>query len=197
MADLNAPLKILVLEDDPADAELIEHTLRRADRSCEVHSVTDESSFVRALESFDPHVVLSDHGVAGFECADALRTVQTLKPECAFLVVSGGVDLTTTTCLRSGAVDFIHKSELSRLYTAIQIALRERASFLRLSDRQRQVLCMLAAGASTKSIASRLGVSVKTVETHRSQAMKRLGLGDIASVVRYAVRLGIVSAMEA
>jgi DNA-binding NarL/FixJ family response regulator len=196
MTDLNAPLKVLLLEDDPADAELVAHTLRRADRSCEVRSVSDEGEFTRELESLDPHVVLSDRGVPGFGAPDALRAVQSQKPECAFLLVSGGLDLTLTTCLRSGAVDFVNKSELSRLYTAIQAALRERTSFLKLSDRQRQVVKLLAGGASTKAIASRLGVSVKTVETHRSQAMKRLGLGDIASVVRYAVRLGIVSAMN-
>lgn len=197
MTDLNAPLKVLLLEDDAADAELIAATLRRADRNCEVRLANDEGDFVRELESFDPHAVLSDRGVAGFSASDALRTVQNSKPECAFLLVFAGVDHTATECLRAGAVDLVQKSELSRLYGAIQAALRQRASFLKLSDRQREVLKLLAAGRSTKGIASVLGVSVKTVETHRSQAMKRLGLGDIASVVRYAVRLGIVSAMEA
>ena len=64
----------------------------------------------------------------------------------------------------------------------------------RLTSRQRQVLQLIAEGSNTKDIAYRLKISVKTVETHRTNLMNRLGIHDIAGLVRYAVRIGLVSA---
>ncbi len=66
--------------------------------------------------------------------------------------------------------------------------------FERLTPRQRQVLQLIAEGRSMQEIASELKLSVKTVETHRAQLMERLGLYDIAGLVRYAIRTGITSA---
>jgi DNA-binding NarL/FixJ family response regulator len=66
----------------------------------------------------------------------------------------------------------------------------------KLSSRQHQVLQLLAAGLSAGEIARRLGLSVKTVETHRAQVMHRTGIHDLAGLVRYAVRVGIVSAAD-
>ena len=62
-----------------------------------------------------------------------------------------------------------------------------------LTPRQREILQLVAEGKSTKEVAQVLGVSVKTVETHRSQIMDRLSIRDLAGLVRYAVRTGLVS----
>jgi DNA-binding NarL/FixJ family response regulator len=62
-----------------------------------------------------------------------------------------------------------------------------------LTLRQREILQLIAEGTNTKEIASMLGISVKTVETHRSQVMNRLGIHDVAGLVRYAIRTGLVS----
>lgn len=62
-----------------------------------------------------------------------------------------------------------------------------------LTPRQRQILQMVAEGRSTREIADRLHVSVKTVETHRAQIMERLGIYDVAGLVRFAIRAGLVS----
>lgn len=63
-----------------------------------------------------------------------------------------------------------------------------------LTPRQEEILKMLALGRSAKEIAYDLNLSVKTVETHRSQIMERLGIRDLPSLVRYAIRVGLVSA---
>ncbi|HEX9194208.1 MAG TPA: response regulator transcription factor [Burkholderiales bacterium] len=63
-----------------------------------------------------------------------------------------------------------------------------------LTPRQRQVLQLIAEGHSTKEIAYRLELSVKTIETHRAQLMERLQIRDIAGLVKYAIRYGLVSA---
>ncbi len=63
-----------------------------------------------------------------------------------------------------------------------------------LSPRQREILKAIAGGRSTKQIAYDLGLSVKTIETHRAQIMERLDIHDLAGLVRFAVRVKLVSA---
>lgn len=65
-----------------------------------------------------------------------------------------------------------------------------------LTRRQQEVLRLIAEGHGTKSIARRLGISVKTVETHRSQLMERLDIHEVAGLVRYAIRTGLVTSGE-
>lgn len=60
-----------------------------------------------------------------------------------------------------------------------------------LTSRQREIVALIATGLGTKEIAHQLGISPKTVETHRSQIMERLGISDIPSLVRYAIRTGL------
>jgi DNA-binding NarL/FixJ family response regulator len=62
-----------------------------------------------------------------------------------------------------------------------------------LTPRQREVLQLIAEGRTTQEIAERLQVGVKTVETHRAQLMERLDIHDVAGLVRYAIRTGLVS----
>ena len=119
--------------------------------------------------------------------------------------------------LRSGAAGFIAKSasseELEQAVMAVargekylpaelstQAILRylddPRAFLPELTARQLEVLRMIAEGHTTKEIARRLEISVKTVETHRAQIMHRLDIHDIAGLVRYALRIGLVKLDE-
>jgi DNA-binding NarL/FixJ family response regulator len=66
----------------------------------------------------------------------------------------------------------------------------------RLTARQREVLQLIAEGSTVKQIAQTLGISVKTAETHRAQIMERLGIHDLAGLVRYAIRAGIIESGE-
>ncbi len=61
-----------------------------------------------------------------------------------------------------------------------------------LSPRQREILQLIAEGRSTKEIAAHLDLSIKTVETHRTELMERLGIHGVAGLVRYTIRTGIV-----
>ncbi len=65
-----------------------------------------------------------------------------------------------------------------------------------LTSRQREIWQLIAEGFTTKEIAQKLGISVKTVETHRTQLMKKLGIHDLASLVRLAIRIGLITAYE-
>jgi DNA-binding NarL/FixJ family response regulator len=188
-----AGLRILILEDDPRDAELEAHALRRADPACAVQVVDSRGTFTHALDSFLPDVILSDSGVAGFRALDALHLLQSNLPSSPLLLVSGTLEQTGTECLKAGAADYVPKTDLERLGYAIRVALEVRAPLRRLSARQSSVFQRLASGQSTKEIASHLRISVKTIETHRAQVMRRLEIHDLAGLVRYAIRVGVVS----
>src|SRR5258705_8864708 len=155
-----AGLRILILEDDPRDAELEAHALRRADPACAVQVVDTRGSFTHALESFAPDVILSDSGVPGFHALDALHLLQSNLPSSPLLLVSGTLEQTGTACLKAGAADYVPKADLARLGCAIRAALEVRTPLRRLSARQSAVLQRLASGQSTKAIASHLRIYV-------------------------------------
>jgi DNA-binding NarL/FixJ family response regulator len=189
-------LRILLLEDDPSDVDLLSDALDRGYPGCDLLRVGSAMEFRRALESFAPDIILSDHGVGDFSCLEALRMSQSRLPGTPFFVVSGSFGQSASEALKGGAADFIRKADLSRLAPAMSSALKLRAPLRTLSQRQAEVLQLLAAGSSMREIARQLGRSVKTVETHRAEAMKRLGIRDLAGLVRYAVQVGLVSAMQ-
>lgn len=70
---------------------------------------------------------------------------------------------------------------------------KEQSPFTILTPRQREILQLVAEGCTTKEIAGQLNISVKTVESHRTQIMERLHIHDIAGLVRYAIRTGLIS----
>jgi len=80
--------------------------------------------------------------------------------------------------------------EAGEWYARLQ-ASQESASS-ELTPRNREVLCLVADGISTKGIAARLKISVKTAEYHRAHLMKKLGVRGVAGLVRYAIRAGVI-----
>jgi DNA-binding NarL/FixJ family response regulator len=186
-------LKILLLEDDPLDAELIVGALHRTAPGWKVQRVATRAAFTQALASLEPNVVLSDHAVSSFDAFDALQLTRTRRPGIPFVLVAGMFEETTARCLRSGADNFVNKSDLSRLSPAIVAAVAVREPLLKLSERQLQVLQLIALGCSTRETARRMQLSVKTVETHRAEVMKRLEIHDVAGLVRFAIRVGLIA----
>jgi DNA-binding NarL/FixJ family response regulator len=62
-----------------------------------------------------------------------------------------------------------------------------------LTSRQREILQLVAEGSSSKQVAAKLGISIKTVEAHRAQIMERIGAQDVTGLVRFAIRVGLIS----
>jgi DNA-binding NarL/FixJ family response regulator len=192
---LTKTLRILLVEDDARDAELIEEQLRRTGMKATLQRVDTEKGFASGLREFAPDVVLSDHSLAQFNAKAALKVLRAVRPTTPLIVVSGLIDgQTVVACVRAGAEDILLKDHLARLGSAIEAALSVRRRIRKLSPRQLEVLRQVAEGHTTADIARRLGLSVKTVETHRSELMKRLGIHDVVGLVRYAVRIGLVLA---
>ena len=184
-------LRVLLLTPDPRDADLITCAVERSTPPNTVVHVETRAEFVRALEVFEPDVILCDHG-AEFSAAGALRLAQAQLQASPFLLLADTFEQSSSDCLKMGAWDCIFRSDLSRLLPAINLAIEARTPLRRLSRRQREVLQLLAMGCSTREIAERLRLSVKTVETHRAAIMKRLGIRQLANLVRYSLRVGLI-----
>ncbi len=117
-------LRILLVEDSQADAEMVLRQLRELPRAFEHLRVASESGLRTALADFRPDVILSDFRMPGFSGQQALEMVMTLAPAVPFLFVSGtiGEELAIDT-LQKGAVDYVLKDNLRRLPNAIERAL--------------------------------------------------------------------------
>jgi DNA-binding NarL/FixJ family response regulator len=188
-------IRVLLLENNEVEAELISAQLVESLDSS-VHKVDSEESFTAALSDFAPDVVLCDPGLTTFNAAAALEVLRGVRPGVPLIVVTGNADeRQTIEWLRAGAEDVIPKSNLERLPEAIRAALAARQPLGRLTPRQLQVFRLVCEGHSTPEIARRLQLSAKTVETHRTELMKRLGIHDVVTLVRHAIRLGIVSGL--
>ena len=186
-------LRVLMVDNSEADAELIKQELSRAGMAPVTRRVVSESEFASALNEFSPDVVLSDHS-AHFNVCGVLQLLRKLRPAAPLIVVSGSVNSEkAVACVRAGAEDVILKQSISRLPESISHAVSIRRPLKRLTPRQIEVLRMVAEGQRTRDIASELKLSVKTVESHRGEVMKRLGLHDVVSLVRYAVRVGLIA----
>lgn len=187
-------LRVLLLEDAPADAELVTESLVRSGLHVVTERVDSRDAFTTALRDFAPDVVLSDHALAQFDARAALELLKTIRPTVALIVVTGALDEQSAAAfVRAGAEEIILKGNLARLVPAIESALSVRRPLEKLTPRQMEVLRLMAAGLTTPEIARELNLSSKTIETHRSEIMKRVGIHDIVGLVRYAVRVGLVS----
>jgi two-component system, cell cycle sensor histidine kinase and response regulator CckA len=124
---------ILVLEDSVADAELVAYELRRAGLQFILRHVTDKAEFLAELEKFQPDIVLSDFSLPQFTGLEALRLVNRFPREIPFILVTGSqTEEVAVECMKEGAVDYILKTNLLRLPSAVRNALKQLES-----DRQR------------------------------------------------------------
>jgi DNA-binding NarL/FixJ family response regulator len=186
-------LRILLLEVSAADAELVRQELDRAGLKAITERLDTPDAFTRALEDFAPDVVLADHRLAQFDAAAALQVVRAVRPIVPLIVVVEAFDAhIAAASLRAGVEDIVLKSNLTSLRPVIEAALAVRQPLGKLSPRQLEVLRLVSEGQTTREIARWLRISVKTVETHRAEVMKRLDIHDVAGLVRYAVRVGLV-----
>lgn len=162
-----------------------------------------------------PDVVVLDMTMPELDGLDAIRQIKKSLPETEVVVFSAhpSEDIIGEV-FDAGAKSYIEKTEASRdLVNAIRSLAEHRPFFTskasetifaklltpgarklsgrseqRLTAREREIVCLLAQSSSNKEIATTLGISVRTVETHRATLMHKLGVHSVAGVVRYAIR---------
>jgi signal transduction histidine kinase len=119
-------IQILMVEDDPADAELIKHALRKDGLCFSAKRVDSHDEYLSALEAGTPDVILSDYSLPAFDGYKALAMAQERHPDVPFIFVTGtmGEEVAIET-LKNGATDYVLKLRLGRLAPAVHRALRE------------------------------------------------------------------------
>jgi DNA-binding NtrC family response regulator len=119
-------IKILMLEDLEEDAGLVDRILKKADISFVRTRVDAEPEFIEALDNFKPDIILSDHSLPQFNSIEALRICGEKKIDIPFILVTGAVsEEFAVSCLKMGAVDYVLKTNLSRLPQAVVYALQQ------------------------------------------------------------------------
>ena len=181
-----------------------------------VGEASDGQEAQELAEKTQPDVAILDVSMPVLNGIDAARELKKSSPKTkAILLTKHDEDQYVTEALRAGAKGFVLKSQAAddlvhairevcrgSVYvspciarTAVEAYLSKRyTSADPLSGRERQVLQLVGEGLTTKDIASRLGISAKTAESHRTRLMKKLDIHETASLVRYAIRRGLIEA---
>ncbi|MFC3944611.1 DNA-binding response regulator [Pseudomonas gingeri NCPPB 3146 = LMG 5327] len=186
-----------------------------------IGEANDGAQLLEAVERLNPDIILLDLSMRDTGGLDALRQLQAVRPQSKVLILSMHTDpQLIMQALEIGAHGYLLKdttaTELAQAlealrnderylspaiaHTVINQALTQvqRHSLVEtethnLTGRQLEILRLIVRGKSTREIANGLGLSIKTVETHRSQIMKRLQIFDVAGLVLFAVRERIIS----
>ena len=210
-------IRVLLVDDHRLFRDGL-RTLLEQEADLEVVGVAaDGQSVLTQIGTCRPNVVLMDVSMPGLNGLEATRHLHADHPDVAVLMLSMHADHRfVVEALRAGALGYVPKDcEISELSAAIRAVFRgqlylspllagrivrdylammgDRAdsAFSVLSAREREVLQMLAEGRSAKDIAGALGVSIKTVETHRKNIMDKLDIHSVAELTKYAIREGI------
>src|ERR1700737_4167422 len=193
---------VYVLDDDAAVLRSLERLLSSA--NFEPVTFDRPDAFLAAAKTFKPGCVLLDVRLPDMSGLDVQAQLLKMRTDLAVIVVTGQGDIQTAVrAMKAGAADFLEKpySDDALLGSIeagfgretdldIADAVRRVAT---LSARERDVLDGLLAGRQNKLIAYDLGISVRTVEVHRARMMERLGLRQLAEVIR----LGVMARLNA
>jgi DNA-binding NarL/FixJ family response regulator len=211
-----AALRILLVDDHALVRAGMRSLLQDLTGIEVVAEASDGVEALAAAERERPDVVLMDIAMKGMNGLEAAARLRERLPAVKVIILSMHTsEEYVLLALRAGAAAYLIKdSATSELELALKSVMRGETylspaisrqvvdGYVQrvgagagpdpLTSRQREVLKRIAEGRSTKEIAYELNLSVKTVETHRAQIMERLGIRDVAGLVRYAMRAGLV-----
>ncbi len=210
-------LRLMIVEDHALVRAGMRALLQKINGIEVVADVGDGWEAVKAVETYTPDLVLMDIAMPGLNGLDATSRIMKESSNTRVILLSMYANEEyLRQALQVGASGYLLKgADLAELELAIRTVERgetyltpavakyaveayrnksgEPSSPLaRLSGRQREILQLIAEGSTTKEIAQRLNLSVKTVETHRAQLMERLEIHDVPGLVRLAIRVGLV-----
>jgi len=212
------PIRVVLADDHVlirAGLRALLHSLPNIEVIAEA---SDGHEAVEVIARHQPDVVIMDIGMPGLNGVDSTRRIVKQFPGTRVVILSMHANEEYVgRALEAGAMGYLLKgaepAELELVFKAVMrgetylspsIARHLVQDYLShrkektqplpdLTARQREVLQLIAEGCSTKDIANKLKLSVKTVDTHRSELMHRLDIHDVAGLVRYAIRTGLVS----
>jgi DNA-binding NarL/FixJ family response regulator len=210
------PIRVLLIDDHALVRAGIRALLGRHEGVEVVGEAAGGHEALRLIEELQPDIVLLDIAMPGLNGLEVLAESTKRFPHVRVIILTvheaGEYALRA---LRAGAAGYLPKSAAStELHEAIDTVARgenyvsgevARETILqqakgtadeylleKLTPRQHEILILMVEGNSTRDIAGTLKISVKTVESHRAQLMERLNIHEVAGLVRYAIRMGLV-----
>jgi DNA-binding NarL/FixJ family response regulator len=210
------PIRVLIADDHALVRAGIRALVEQIEGVVVVGEAGKGNEALELIRELEPNLILLDITMPDGSGFEVLEEMQKKHPDTRVIVLTvHEAGEYAIRALRQGAAGFLPKSAAStELEQAIQAVIRgdvyispetsrktlleygkgvtKRELLATLSPRQREVLRLIAEGRTTKQMAQLLEISVKTVETHRAQLMERLGIHDVAGLVRYAIIVGLI-----
>jgi DNA-binding NarL/FixJ family response regulator len=210
------PLRVLVVDDQVLLRAGLCELVKLLPNVNVVAQAGDGREALRLIKTHDPDIILMDTAMPGMNGLEATVLTKKQFPNVKVIILSeNSSEEFVFRALRSGADGLVIKDDsVEELYRAIKavgqgnrhlspkVTTRVVLGYLegqsssvkpvKLSPRQREILQLIGQGKATKEIATLLKVSVNTVKTHRLKLMEKLGAHEVASLVRYAAKLGLL-----
>jgi DNA-binding NarL/FixJ family response regulator len=212
------PIRVLIADDHTLVRAGIRGLLQRLPDVEVVGEAGEGQEALRLAEVLQPDVVLMDIGMPGLNGLEAAARLATLGTTIRVIILSmHTAEEYVLRALRAGCAGYLLKgAAVSELEVAVRAVARGETYLSpavskqvvddyvgrtggatgpldALTPRQREILQLVAEGNTSKDIAARLALSVKTIEAHRAHIMERLDVHDLAGLVRFAVRVGLVT----
>jgi two-component system, NarL family, invasion response regulator UvrY len=208
-------IQVFVADDHAVVREGIKRIIASAGDLTVAGEAANGEDLVKQLATGSCDVVVMDLSMPGLPGLEVLQEIRRSRPKLPVLVLSMyPADQYAVRTLKAGASGYLHKGgppeelitairrvvtgrryvtdEVAQCLAAHVDAASEKPPHERLSNREFQVLCLLASGKSASEIAEELGLSVKTVSTFRRRVLEKLGLNHNAELVRYALKHGLI-----
>ena len=211
------PLRLVVVEDQAAIREMLAETLGRQGEARIIGEAATGAEGLALVQRLQPDLVLLDIQMPGMSGIEFLRRLRRATDRTKVLVFSARQEAHVIRSLvQEGIHGYVNKTQrFAELRQAVERVGRggtwfdeafgqtvrdalanPRAQADRqietLTPREREVALLIAHSHSSKEVATRLGLSIKTAENHRSNLMRKLGVRDVAGLVRYLIRQGLV-----
>lgn len=205
--------RVLLVDDHPAFRKGIGFVLERNSKFDVCGEASNFSEALEAMRTQNPDVAVVDISLPGQDGLELIKALLAERPKLAILVVSMHEEsVYALRTLRAGALGYVSKTNYSddilaalesisdgRLHIGPQFRddlisrvieseeLDNRSPLDSLSEREKEIVGLIGRGHSTREIAKALGISMKTVETHRNRTKNKLGLRDGGELVRFAI----------
>ena len=193
-------IRILLAEDNPDDATLIQRQLRQSGVDVTIRRVDSAPAFLAALDEVDPDIVLTDHSMPQFTARDALRIARDARPQTPVIVVTGSLDEETAAdYIKQGAADYVLKAHLVRLPAALVGALERRRALVA-TEAAHKALQGSEAKFARAFNANPSGMAITTLEGRvvdvNEAFLRTLGYTREEAIGRTTVELGLWRSQE-
>ncbi len=209
------PIRALIADDHALVRAGIRALVEKIDDVSVIAETGEGGEALRLIKELKPDVVLLDVTMPGLSGLEVLAESRKHLPNVRVIILTVHDEAEyAMQALRAGAAGFLPKSAAANelqvaietvsrgeIYVSDEVSRRTLLEYSRgriehrlalLTPRQREILTLIAEGLNTKDIGRRLNISAKTVESHRAQLMERLNIHDVASLVRFAIKVGLI-----